>query len=293
MKTTSRFIMLLAVLLIITSVSAQDLEEGVSRYTSANGKLYIQPLADVFGANLNSGWYHSARIQRWGFHMSFGLVAMAAPISDDQRTFIAVEEEGFGAVPGTELPTIFGTTDPEYIPSLDDSVSGAMDANWFPFIVPQVTIGNVFGTELILRYISINANEEIGKISLFGWGIRHSISQYAPFLPIEMAVGYFGQKFTVGEVIEAISFHTGVQASYHLGRICFYSGLGYEVANLDLNYEHEDEVGAIQEVYFNLESKNRWRLTAGIFFDLPVVKIFFDYNLAAQQTFSAGIALGW
>jgi len=293
MKTTNYLLVILGILLIFTSVSAQDLEEGVSSYTSANGKLYIQPLADVFGANLNSGWFHSARIKRWGFHMSFGLIAMAAPISESQRTFIAVPDAVWNPDPGTELPTIFGTTDPQYIPSLDDTVSGAFDAKWFPFAVPQLTIGNIFGTEFTLRYISLNIDDEIGTIKLFGWGVRHSISQYIPFLPVELSVGYFGQRFTIGEVIEALSFYTGVQASFHLGMLCFYSGIGYENASLDLNYEHELEDGTVQAIFFNLDSKNRYRLTAGILFDLPVVKIFFDYNLAAQQTFSAGIALGW
>jgi hypothetical protein len=45
--------------------------------------------------------------------------------------------------------------------------------------IPQLEIGSFLGTELLLRYVpKINMGSTIGKFSFFGFGLKHSISQY-------------------------------------------------------------------------------------------------------------------
>ncbi len=45
--------------------------------------------------------------------------------------------------------------------------------------VPQIEIGSLFGTELLLRYIpTMNIGKTFGKFSFWGVGLKHSLSQY-------------------------------------------------------------------------------------------------------------------
>ncbi|GAB5465057.1 MAG: hypothetical protein Kapaf2KO_04930 [Candidatus Kapaibacteriales bacterium] len=56
--------------------------------------------------------------------------------------------------------------------------------NTMVFAVPQIEVGSLFGTELLLRYIpKIDYGETIGEFGFWGVGIKHSISQY--FFPAD------------------------------------------------------------------------------------------------------------
>jgi hypothetical protein len=277
---------------LVYPVLAQDVEDNVSGYLTENGTMYLQPLADTFGANINSGLFQSAHIDRFGFHFSIGLVAMVAPVSDEQKTFIAVPEDDFNPPAGTELPTIFGQEEGVEVPGVDEPIPGAWETDWVPLAVPQLTLGSVMGTELTFRWFKTSVDEEVGDIKLFGWGIRHSISQYIPLMPVDIAVGYFRQTFDVGDLVDARASYLGLQASMSIGVLCFYGGLGFESSSLDIAYTYEDEDGEETDVAFELDGKNATRFTIGLALNLPVVKFFVDYSLAKQQTASAGISFG-
>ena len=67
---------------------------------------------------------------------------------------------------------------------------GGFDIENFALAVPQATIGTVFGTRAVVRWISVDVgNTDLGKFDLFGIGVQHSISQYVPVLPIDVAAG--------------------------------------------------------------------------------------------------------
>jgi hypothetical protein len=270
-------------------LDAQGLEDDVSVYESANGALYLQPLADAFGANLNSGFFRSARIPRWGFHIELGVKAMGAFISEEQQSFTSVAEDG--VVPaGEEIPTIFGKEESQEIDGFEFP-GGIWNTSIFPTAVPQLTVGSVFGTEAMIRWISYRVNDDIGEISLLGLGARHSLSQYIPYFPVDVALGYYWQGFKVGDIVEARATYVGLQASYNLSVLCFYTGIGYETAGLDIGYDHE-EGGDTVPIRFELDGKNATRFTIGLFFDLPIVKFHVDYSIAAQHVVAAGFGFG-
>ena len=62
---------------------------------------------------------------------------------------------------------------------------GVFNTNNFPLAVPQLTIGYIFGTEFIARYVFIPkiGDDVIPSSKLWGIGVRHSISQYLPERP--------------------------------------------------------------------------------------------------------------
>jgi hypothetical protein len=284
---------LLSMILSISIVHAQDWET----YAENNGTLYLQPLADAFGANMNGGIFHGAKITKSGFHATIGVVAMGAIIAEDQQTFLSKGDTELGLDPGKTLPTIFGNSEPVTFFNGTEDIElpgGLLETNIVPFGVPQLTIGNVFGTRAIVRWIELSVNEDIGKIGLFGIGGQHSISQHFAGFPVDVAVGYFWQSFTVGDFVEAHATYLGLNVGYSLSILHFYGGLGYETATLDVHYEQEVDGGASDPfvIEFSMKGANKMRGTIGLLLDLPVVKIYVDYNVAAQNTVTAGLGFG-
>jgi len=106
------------------------LEDALKNMLEENGTLYLAPITDAFGANMNSGWYHRSRVHKMlGF--DFSIKAMGAMIPSEASTFnfvlsenqisIPVSDLGLGTVPDlgisfsqlyagqdTESPTVFG-----------------------------------------------------------------------------------------------------------------------------------------------------------------------------------------
>ena len=268
-------VLLLAVFLLsMMSVHSQNLDKTITQYGKDNAIKYLQPLADAFGANLNSGLQRSAKINKLGFHFNLSLQVMYSPIPDEKKNFTPAGEN-------MEVPTVFGKES-----TVEDYPDGLWDTNFFPLAVPQITIGSLAGTEASFRYFAYE-NDDIGEISLYGWGIRHSISQYISLCPVDIAAGFFHQKFSVGSYVDATAFYYGVQVSKQFSVLILYAGVGGEKATLNLDYEYEDV-----DISFDMDGENKTRLTMGAGLDFKYVKLSVDFNLAPQNVISGGIGFG-
>ena len=95
---------------VLSSAHAQKLNDFVAKYGNENGVGFMQPLADAFAANFNSGLFQSAYIPLEGFHITFCVVALGAPVTDSRKTFLAKTEDPFSPPGSTQAPTIFGST---------------------------------------------------------------------------------------------------------------------------------------------------------------------------------------
>ncbi len=261
-------------LLSCISTYSQDLDKTITNYGEDNAIKYLQPLADAFGANLNSGLQRSAQISKFGFHFNLSLQAMYSPLAEGKKNFTPVGED-------MKVPTVFGkeSTDEDY-------PDGLWNTDFFPLAVPQLTIGSLMGTEVTIRYFAFK-NKEIGEITLYGWGIRHSISQYILLCPVDIAAGFFHQKFSIGSSIEATALYYGIQISKQFSVLILYAGVGGEKATLKLDYEYEDT-----NVSFDLNGENKTRMTIGAGLDFKYVKLYLDFNLAPQNVISASIGFG-
>ncbi|HOT96306.1 MAG TPA: hypothetical protein PLG50_00950 [bacterium] len=283
-----------ALVLLVPGARAQKLEDYLSRYLGDNGKKYLQPLGDAFGANMNSGLYHSAHIPRVGLHLGLDLLIPAALIAEDQRTFTATTEEGFYPVTTREVPTVFGDTQPVSIAGQGGTVynfPGGYDLSMLPLAIPQVTVGSLLGTELTLRYAVAQLNEDIGDLTLTGIGIRHSVSQYIPLFPIDVSVSYFHQTLKVGDILDAATDVVGVQASKSFSLLTLYGGVAYEKAGMDVSYTHGEGAEA-ETIAFSLEGQNKMRMTVGANLHLALFQLHADYSLASQNSACLGLYIG-
>ena len=271
----------------------QEIEDLVSRYTSENGQGYLQPLADAFGSNLNSGLFHSARIPRFGLNIELSLETATALITDEQKTFTATTDGLFEPVQSAEVPTIFGDADPYEVQGTGGTVytfPGGFAVDRLPIAVPQIAVGSFMGTQGVLRYINLDLGENFGTLKLLGYGFRHSLSQYLPLLPVDLAATFFRQKFELGDIVQASATYYGIMASKRSGMLELYAAYGFGSSDLDISYEYEGAEGP-EQISFNLQSESASRLTLGLALTLSRLNVHADFSMGSSNVAGLGVGL--
>ncbi len=274
-------------------LSGQELEELISRYTSENGKGFLQPLADTFGSNLNSGLFHSAEISRFGLNIEFSLETATALIKEEQKTFTATTDGLFEPVQSAEVPTIFGASEPVEVSGAGGTVytfPGGFAIDRLPIILPQLTVGSFMGTQAIVRFIDLDLGENLGRLKLFGYGFRHSLSQYDPTLPFALAATFFRQQFELGELVQANATYYGIELGKNMGKLNFYVGYGLGSSNLDIEYAYSGAEGE-EQISFNLTSENTGKLTFGLAYRLGALNLHSDLSIGSSTVFALGAGL--
>jgi hypothetical protein len=294
--------MLLAVSILILvsgNAGAQTLEEQLQKFGSDYAKGYVGPFGEAFGASLNSGWYHTANVSD-GLDIYIGLRIMGMPIPDDGKKFIAVSPYDGKS---QEVPTVAGE-------DKEIAISGALAGyepsvyakgygwGWAPMLLPQVSVGNIFGTRAIIRWLPSFSAPDIGTVSIFGIGVQHSISQWVPVIPLDFSANIGFQKFKMGDLVDARGFTFGIQASKTFAMATVYGGLGYETSTFSFAYTatYTDPANPAQKksmpVAFDIEGKNTVRATVGFALNLAFVRFNADYSFASQPVAVVGIGFG-
>jgi hypothetical protein len=306
-RTSGILLSALAVLILAPGPSrAGDgtVQNQISVYSGANAQGYLQPLVNAFGAALNSTYSYSAYIPPTSFHISLEAPVMGVFFEDSDRTFTATTESGF--LPETSVDnasTVVGPGQAVTIPGQGGSqfsFPGGLSLNSFGLVVPQLRVSSFMGTEGILRWAAYESGDsDLGKISLFGIGGRHSLSQYmGETPPLDLAVGLIYQTFKVGEntrggdFTSTTAFSVQLQASKRMpvGFMTFepYTAVGLE--NLSVDVAYEDDNG--DPVDLTVDGENDFRFTVGAGFNFVAGQIFADYSFANTNNFSFGLALG-
>jgi hypothetical protein len=303
MRTGRHVLLSLVVILLLVPAAGfaqTDLEDALKQLTGPNGQAYMQPGADLFAANMHSGYFHSAHIPRMGFTFEFAIVGMTAPITDEHKTCTMSTPAGF--TPATfETATIFGgkgtTVTNSSIPSLSyKGPDGIFNTSMFPLAVPQVTIGSVIGTQVSVRYIPIPKIGNDGTIpegKAWALGVRHSISQWLNVLPLDVAASYFYNSMDAGDLLEFSGSQFGLEASKNFSVLVVYGGLAYENATMKVSYTYEDPfTSAKTPVTIELDGANTVRATLGLGVELGILKIFANANFGSVVQYAGGIAFG-
>ena len=286
-----------AILLVVVSCEAQsDLEKAVKQFDAQQVTGYIQPVTDLFGTNMNSGYSHSGAISTWGFYFRLDIVGMASMIQDAQKTYDALTPAGFN--PGSfQAPTVFGgkatrVTDLGTGLTYSSPADGVINASVFPLIVPQLTLGNIFGTQVVIRYVTLPkmSGDNIPNLTMWGLGARHSISQYFPFVPVDMAAGIYFNSFTFGDFFDFKGVAVNAVASKSFSILTLYGMLQWEKSTMNLSYTPSDAMSPV--VNLSMTGANTFRFTAGLELGLGPIKLFGDANFGSVTAFSAGIGFG-
>ncbi len=134
------------------------------------------------------------------------------------------------------------------LPNLFVFPDGANMNSIFAYI-PQIEMGALWGTELLIRGIPpVDLGEEIGDFAFWGIALKHSISQYFDDFPFDLAIqgAYQGTHLenTIGVTnAELTSNATFWNANIHAGKkfdniIEVYTGLSFEQINITADYKY-------------------------------------------------------
>ena len=169
--------------------------------------------------------------------------------------------------------------------------------------LPLFTPGTLYGTQAIVRFLYADVgDEELGSVSLFGFGFQHSISQYLEReLPLAVAAGFFWQKYTLGtnraggDLISGSAFTIGAQGSRRFGQAAVYAepygALSLDTHSMDVTYESEAS-GEPDNVTLDVGSGTKLHLTIGAMFRLYYIGGYADYSFSGKSVFSFGLIIG-
>jgi hypothetical protein len=292
-----------------STYSQSQFEITIQQFNGEEVMGYVQPLGDMFGANMNAGLYHSAAIPRSGIHFRIDIIGMISLVGDEHRSYNAILPSGFIPLGGSrQTATVFGgtgTTFKDEDSGLEYKGSdGIFATNVFPLLVPQATIGALFGTEATVRYISTPslAAGRFPSSTLWGVGLRHSISQYFGENPtFDLSLGSFYSRFTVGEFQGAegagLDFRgtaIDLQISKTILLFTFYGNIAHESSSMSLHYSYKaNEASMPKLIDLTIDGGNKFRFTTGLQIDLQAIKLYADANFGYVQHFSGGIGFGF
>jgi hypothetical protein len=272
-----------------------QLEANLSSLTEENAEGYLSPLPAALSATLNSGIFRSGDVPLTGLTFTLDIKAIVASFGDDEQTYTTADVPGFGT---TEAPTVIGSTAGAVNTGGPGGAAitypGGFDMEHFPLAVPQLTVGSLAGTRAMIRWIpSIDMGDsDIGEISFFGIGGQHSVSQYFPGLPVDMAAGIMYQKLDLGDVVNVSALALNVTGSKKFGvavSIEPYVGLGIDSLKMDAEYDNQ-ALGIPIDVDFDRE--NDIHMTLGTSVNFPGVKLHGELTNAALNCWAVGLSFG-
>lgn len=199
---------------------------------------------------------------------------------------------------------------------------GGADLSTIAAGIPQLEIGALWGTELLLRYIPpMDLGSTIGDFTFYGVGIKHSISQYFNDPGFNMAVQVVyqgtGLKNKIGITQADLNAHAtmynfNIEASKSIKDwFDIYTGCSYETININSTYsfllpiETQWQLGLLEKDHYEPTpgypgdhnpqkvkvsvSDNNFKWTVGVMKKLGNFRIYADYNVSKFNIFSAGI----
>ena len=276
------------------------LESAIQQYGSTAVRGYIQPLADALVANLSIGYINSAS-SPGKFSLSVEAVAMTSVIDESMRLYTASTPPGFQ--PATvETPTIFGGTAPSVnhstIPGLTyRGADGVWDTGYFPTAGPQIRLGGILGTELVVRYASSSLvpfldEQDFPELKLFGVGVQHSLNRYLPGLPMDLAIAGSFNSLTFGDIVDLRSNSVGVNVGKSFGLFGVSGGIVSEGGTMNLTYTSTDP-NAPGSVDIDLDVDRSVRVRAGASLSLGFVRLFGDAAFGNVISYAGGLRFGF
>lgn len=262
MKTLKNTITILATTMFffVSKGYAQDMNQFLSEITSTAVQTVFQPYADGFSANMNSGLFHTAKIED-GFSMYLGVKGSGTSMTSDEKA-------------------LFGD---------------ALPMNLIPYGTPQLNIGSVYGTDVMVRYLPEIKLGKYGSVSSWGTGIRHSISSHIKDCPVDMSVQFAYMNLKVNDskgqtLLNTSSTAANFQLSKELaGFFTIYTGVQYENTKMNLHYNYQNTI----DVNASFENSSKIKGIVGINLGLGPININGDCNFGSRTTFSAGFGLSF
>ncbi len=167
---------------------------------------YLRPMANALGANINGGWYNTAKVHKFGgFDVTFTASVAFAP--DAHKTYDLSTLTLAALYDDNIANTIAGAknTGPELsyqqdilgnpVTYLEYDHPAGTGVNFIPSPMINASVGLPKGFEIIGRYMpTIKIGNTDAKVGIWGVGFKHDIKQWIPVLSkmpvLQLAVMY-------------------------------------------------------------------------------------------------------
>ena len=242
-------------------------------------KGYTQPLVTSFGIIMGGALFHRANIISIP-HLDIGLSFYSINMPEKSKSF---------SWNGKQVPTFFGINNPS-----DGAVEGL---NVSRIIIPQlqVNLGLVTDFELMIRGNPSYSIDEIGKITIYGIGVKYGLSDLISIPGFDLALSAQAtyHLLRVDNWLNTGTFSMNVQVSDDLPLIPLgaYIGVGYDATSMTMSTDKIAGIGdnAIGDVKLNGE--NGLRVLFGLSLNVYFLTLNLDYNISEYNSFGGGLKL--
>lgn len=309
-----------------TGAQETSVPDALRALAEDNASLYVEPLTVGLGIGLNTGFNATAAVHDvLGFDI--GVRVVGALVPDEMDFFEAIPPASFTfdgrtyedpyAPAGGSLttPSVTGpgegrlgqgeaiVLEPQGQFRLDLIAAGenpddynipfpeGFDIPAVPFAVIQGSVGIPLGTDLTVRFIpAVEVHEDVGDVEAFGFGIRHSVSQWIPApLPVDLAVSFGWQDLSVGDYLDASGTNYGAVVSKDLGVFTLYGAGSLTSADVDVTYRFEGTQGVPpQTIRLSQELDTTTRFVVGFNLDVLILDLSAEYALGGEMDTLSG-----
>ena len=297
------------------TITGDDMNQGEKLIEA-----YFTPMGESFGSGLTSGWYNTAKPHSLGgFDLTFTLNTVIIPNSAE--TFNIKEAGGDVFTSNSEeASTIFGSSEATkmtYNPSLSPATTGdpvilttfdmpgGFETLAMPLPILQAGIGLIKNTAIDIRYMPMLNLGDVGKVNLFGVGVKHDLLQWIPGIgdgvPMSLSLqgGYTTLDTELKTAGQEVSLNTkattiNLVASRKLLMVTGYAGMGYNSSTTNFSADADFELSGIkfqERITMDFESKNNLRANVGLRFNITLLTIQADYTFAEYPTATLGVGV--
>lgn len=280
-------------MLITNMVQGQDqrIKDYLDAYLGENAVPYVQPLADLFTSNVNTGVWEWSKADT-SFYFRLKAQAIISYPAESMRTFTGHTSGDFKPAQTVTAPTIIGDRTNIILQGEDTTFyvfPGGYDLNRLTLGTPQLTIGGFFHSELSGRFLSFSLGKDLGKVNVLGIGARHFLTCYFKNAPLDFSVGYFYHHIEAGDYLVSdqhlVSVHAGKSGKFFSGQLM----VGYQTSGSDIHYTYEDG----DETYdVDLFMKNQNNLIMEASAGLKLGPLFFCSAVSYSQHLSVSGGFG-
>ncbi len=300
---------------------------------------YLQPMGKMFGTSLNGGWYQSAGPHKlFGFDITFSTAVVTVPNEDK---FFDINELGLNQYvvvtnSSTQAPSIAAShtagrptlahkdfpNDPLF------TLPKGAGISLTPMMLIQGSLGLPLHSELTFRFFPTVNIPKVGRISLWGIGVKNEFKEFIPglkLIPIDLSVmlGYtnFTSEFNVNYkpnpanmpdgytssdfndqklILDASGFTARLLIGKTLPFISFYAGLGYGHASTDFGLKglyplgvEPTYLGVVKDPFVLAFTHSNFNGNIGFRLRFGVLSVNCDYTLGDYPLYSLGLGISF
>lgn len=307
-----------------SAASAQAVQEALRLLASENARRYARPITEALGSTINAGFLYTARTHApLGFDV--GIHVLGSRVASSDLTFVPVLPDSvvvdglvlrqpYGTSGEFESVTAFGsgtgvvfTPQNEYRALLESQGTDptrrnlrfppGFDLSTAPFAFIQAGVGVGLGTDAVIRFIpSLTLREDIGAVSMVGFGFKHSLDQWvSDFAPVQVAMFGNIHFLRTGDYADVSAAQLGLAASGDVAILTLLGALAYEDTRVSVDYvinNPENLPGRPPDgtrLSFEDSVDRNLRATLGVTLRLGYVRLATNVSVGPYTTLDAGL----